>query len=135
MTRKDFLTLATATLLLSGCASYDRRLNDKKTSYLGTDGSIIYRSSASTLADKNSYWDGDGVDGASSIVISLSEQTASFYKGTKLVGVSAISSGRKGFGTPTGAYKISQKNPNHVDAQVVEWAQSKQVTCLLLLVE
>ena len=113
MTRKNFFKLATVALLLGGCSNYDRRLNDKKTSYLGTDGSIIFRSSSSTLADKNSYWDGDGVDGAPSIIISLGEQTASFYKGTKLVGVSAISSGREGFGTPTGAYKISQKNPNH----------------------
>ena len=79
MTRKNFLKLATVALLLGGCSNYDRRLNDKKTSYLGTDGSIIFRSSASTLADKNSYWDGDGVDGAPSIIISLSEQTASFY--------------------------------------------------------
>ena len=99
---------------MGGCASYDHRLNDKKTSYLGTDGSIIFRSIESTLAEKNSYWDGDGVDGAPSIVVSLSEQTASFYKGSKLVGVSAISSGREGFGTPTGSYTISQKNPNHV---------------------
>ncbi len=113
MTRKNFHNLSSVALLLGGCSNYDRRLNDKKTTYLGTDGSIIFRSSASTLADKNSYWDGDGVDGAPSIIISLSEQTASFYKGTKLVGVSAISSGREGFGTPTGAYKISQKNPNH----------------------
>ena len=37
-----------------------------------------------------------------------------FYKGPKLVGVSAIYSGREGYGTPTGSYKITQKNPDHV---------------------
>ena len=106
--------LATALLSLGACANYDSRLNDRKTSYLGTDGSIISRSSESTLADKNSYWDGDGVEGAPSIVVDLSDQTASFFKGTKLVGVSAVSTGREGFGTPTGTYTITQKNPNHV---------------------
>lgn len=113
MNRFALAVLALAALLAPGCANYDTRLNDAKTSYLGTDGSIISRSSSSTLADKNSYWDGDGVQGAPSIVIDLSEQQASFYKGGKLVGVSAISSGREGFGTPTGHYKITQKNANH----------------------
>ena len=54
------------------------------------------------------------MSGAPSIVISLSEQTASFYKGSKLVGVSAISSGREGYGTPTGNYKILEKSLTHV---------------------
>jgi hypothetical protein len=114
MTRKDFTILIATALMLSGCANYDKRLTNTSTSYLGTDGSIISRSAESTLADKNSYWDGDGVQGAPSIVIDLSDQKASFYKGSKLVGVSAISSGREGYGTPTGSYKITQKNPNHV---------------------
>lgn len=111
--RQSILSAALA-LVVAGCANYDTRLNDRKTAYLGTDGSIISRSSSSTLADANSYWDGDGVTGAPSIVIDLSEQQASFYKGPKLVGVSAISSGREGFGTPTGRYKITQKNKDHV---------------------
>jgi len=114
MTRKDFTVITAAALLLAGCANYDKRLTSTATSYLGTDGSIISRSAESTLADKNSYWDGDGVQGQPSIVIDLSDQKASFYKGSKLVGVSAISSGREGFGTPTGSYKITQKNPDHV---------------------
>lgn len=114
MNRLPLIALALIAISASGCTNYDRRLNNAKTSYLGTDGSIISRSSTSTLADKNSYWDGDGVAGAPSIVIDLSEQQASFYKGGKLVGVSAISSGREGYGTPVGNYKITQKNPNHV---------------------
>ena len=99
---------------LAGCASYDTRLTSTATKYLGQDGTIISRSSQSTLADKNSYWDGEGVSGAPSILISLSEQTASFYKGAKLVGVSAISSGREGRETPVGNYKILAKEPHHV---------------------
>lgn len=114
MSRFVLTAFALTTIFISGCANYDTRLNNAKTNYLGTDGSIISRSSASTLADKNSYWDGDGIEGAPSIVIDLSEQQALFYKGGKLVGVSAISSGREGYGTPTGQYTVSQKNPNHV---------------------
>ncbi|MDX2079171.1 MAG: L,D-transpeptidase family protein [Terrimicrobiaceae bacterium] len=114
MNRSALLGLSAVLLILGGCASYDRRLTSTATSYLGTDGSIVSRSSESTLADKNSYWDGDGVGGAPSIVVSLSEQTASFYKGGKLVGVSAISTGREGFGTPVGKYKVIGKNKDHV---------------------
>ena len=114
MTRKDFAVITATALLLAGCANYDKRLTSRATSYLGTDGSVISRSAESTLADRNSYWDGDGVQGQAAIIIDLSDQKASFYKGSKLVGVSAISSGREGFGTPTGSYKITQKNPNHV---------------------
>ncbi len=113
MKKLSHILLAASIAFATGCANYDTRLNDSRTSYLGTDGSIISRSSASTLADKNSYWDGDGVAGAPSIVIELSEQQASFYKDDKLVGVSAVSTGREGFGTPTGRYKITQKNANH----------------------
>jgi outer membrane murein-binding lipoprotein Lpp len=62
MNRSTLAALSIATLFAAGCANYDTRLNDAKTSYLGTDGSIISRSRASTLADKNSYWVGDGVE-------------------------------------------------------------------------
>ena len=113
MNCKDLSLVTAAALLFSGCANYDTRLTNTTTSYLGTDGSIISRSSESTLAEKNSYWDGDGVEGAPAIVIDLSDQKASFYKGSKLVGVSAVSTGREEFGTPTGTYKITQKNPDH----------------------
>lgn len=98
---------------LGACASYDTRLNNSSVKYLGTGGQVIDPSSKENLALRKSYWDGDGVEGAPSMVINLSKQTASFYKGSKLVGVSAISSGREGFDTPAGSYKIIQKNIDH----------------------
>ncbi|MFN2509350.1 MAG: L,D-transpeptidase family protein, partial [Chthoniobacterales bacterium] len=58
--------------------------------------------------------DGDGVSGKPSIKIRLSEQKAFFYKGGELVGVSQLSTGREGLGTPTGNYKIMQLNRDHV---------------------
>jgi hypothetical protein len=111
---KTFFSLSAvlAIVVLGGCASYDTRLTST-TRYLGQDGSVISRSTESTLAEKNSYWDGDGVSGAPSLVIDLSEQTSSFYKGSKLVGVSAISTGRDGFATPVGSYKIMQKKEDY----------------------
>ncbi len=65
------------------------------------------------IAESKSYWDGDGVSGPASIVVNIPRQTASFYKGGKLVGVSAISSGKDGHDTPAGNYKIIQKKPHH----------------------
>ncbi len=108
------LSLAALTALaLGACAPrYDNRLTNL-TSYLGTDGSVVKRESQANLAELKSYWDGDGISGAPSIVINLTEQTASFYKGGKLVGVSAISSGREGFATPVGRFKIIQKDKDH----------------------
>ena len=99
--------------VLAGCANYDARLTSSRTSYLGGGQEVISRGKASTLAEANSYWDGDGVDGAPAVVINLTEQTASFYKGSKLVGVSAISSGREGFDSPTGNFKIMEKDIDH----------------------
>jgi lipoprotein-anchoring transpeptidase ErfK/SrfK len=63
---------------------------------------------------KGSFWKGDGASGAPFIVISLGDQRAYFYRGGKLVGVSAISSGKKGFDTPVGDFKVIQKDKDHV---------------------
>lgn len=84
MTRKDFAVITATALLFAGCANYDKRLTSTATSYLGTDGSVVSRSAESTLADRNSYWDGDGVQGQAAIIIDLSDQKASFTKAQSL---------------------------------------------------
>ncbi len=63
--------------------------------------------------DTVSYWNGDGMSGQPTIRISLSAQRAYFYKGGRLAGVSAISSGREGLDTVTGHFHIIQKDKNH----------------------
>lgn len=68
---------------------------------------------STTAPPKHSYWMGDGAKGTPSIRIVLSEQRAYFYKGKQLVGVSVISSGKKGFETPPGEYKVIQKDKSH----------------------
>ena len=54
------------------------------------------------------------MNGSPSIVIDLGSQQALFYKGGQMVGMSPISSGREGYGTPTGRFSIVQKNRDHV---------------------
>ena len=100
-------------LALGACAGYDPRLNNRDLKYLGTGGPIIDPATKENLALKKSYWDDSGISGSPSIVINLNKQTAAFYKDGKLVGVSAISSGREGFDTPSGNYKILQRDLNH----------------------
>lgn len=51
--------------------------------------------------------------GAPSIRVSLGEQRAYFYKGGRLVGVSRVSSGKAGFRTPRGRYRVLSKKARH----------------------
>ncbi len=103
-----------AALALAGCASHDLRLTSSSTQYLAPGGQIVSKQSSVGFPDTVSYWDGDGISGSPSIVIDLREQKALFYKGGRLVGVSMISSGREGYSTPSGNFKIVQKNKDHV---------------------
>ncbi len=75
----------------------------------------IYRGPAQrgVLQDTVSYWDGEGVSGSPAITIDLSQQKAFFYKGDQLVGVARVSTGREGFNTPSGDFKVSEKDIDH----------------------
>lgn len=59
------------------------------------------------------WWKDDGVTGAPKVIVDLSEQRAYFYKGEEVVGESKVSSGKKGFATPPGEYKVTQKDKDH----------------------
>lgn len=63
--------------------------------------------------DAVSYWDGDGAPGASHIEVHLEDQRALYYKGDVLVGVSQVSTGKEGYDTPTGSFKVLQKDKDH----------------------
>lgn len=105
------LLLALSGLFLNtGCLTRDPRWADRSP-YLGG----FHRAGDQNRSkfDDVSYWDGDGVSGSPSVRISLSEQKAYFYKNNELVGVSTISTGREGFDTPTGTFKIQQKDADH----------------------
>ena len=98
---------------MSACASYDQRLNSTVTQYLGTDGSIVSRTSTASLADRESYWAGESATGPAHIVINIGQQKLYYYRGGKLVGISAISSGREGHDSPVGNFKVRKKDLNH----------------------
>lgn len=118
------LILVVALLVLSGCSSYDSRLNSSCTKYLGTDGSIVTSACNTSLADRISYWDGDQASGTPSVLIDLSEQRLYYYKGGKLVGVSAVCTGCEGRETKSGHYKILQKDLNHVSTECGNYVDS-----------
>ncbi len=62
----------------------------------------------------HTFWSDTAVEGRPGLAISISRQRAYFFKGDTLVGESPISSGRKGFETPPGTYKVIQKDKDHV---------------------
>jgi lipoprotein-anchoring transpeptidase ErfK/SrfK len=99
--------------LLSACSSYDSRLDSTATQYLGTNGSIVTKNSTTSLTDRESYWEGDSASGPASVVIKIGEQKVYYYKGGKLVAVSACSTGREGHDSPVGHFKIYVKDEKH----------------------
>ncbi|NBV86591.1 MAG: hypothetical protein EBS01_10100 [Verrucomicrobia bacterium] len=113
--------LPLALTLLAGCQSTDPRFTSQPT-YLG---GYKERDAARANFDNYSHWDGDGVTGAPRVVIQLRNQRAYFYKNGVVVGVSTISTGREGFGTPTGAFKILAKDKDHKSSLYGDYVDSK----------
>ncbi|MDB6076705.1 MAG: hypothetical protein JWO82_452 [Akkermansiaceae bacterium] len=71
---------------------------------------------SSPIPDDISYWEGDSVSGPPSVRIRRPLQRAEFYKGSTLVGISRISTGKEGHDTPSGTYKV--------DAKIVDYRSS-----------
>lgn len=63
------------------------------------------------------FWRGEDVHGPAKIVVHVGEQRAYFYKGHKLVGESTVSTGKRGFDTPPGHYRVIQKDKDHVSSE------------------
>ena len=51
--------------------------------------------------------------GRASVVVSLGEQKARLYRGKRVVAESRISSGREGYRTPTGRFRVIRKDEDH----------------------
>ncbi|UNK49358.1 L,D-transpeptidase [Lysobacter sp. S4-A87] len=58
-------------------------------------------------------WGGDNRAGPLAVVVSLTEQRAYVYRNGIPIGVSTVSTGRKGYETPTGVFTILQKDKDH----------------------
>ena len=63
--------------------------------------------------DVVSHWDGGPGNGPARIRIVLSEQTAYFFRGSVLVGKSWLSTGDENHRTPTGSFRVLQKDKFH----------------------
>lgn len=68
------------------------------------------------VAEPVSYWDDDGSQGESYIVVDLRRQVAEYYRAGHVIGVAAISSGTEMRATPAGDYKILEKDIDHVSS-------------------
>jgi len=68
-------------------------------------------------ATASGYWKGDDLPGSPKIVVHLSEQRAYFYKGKRVVGESTVSTGKPGFSTPAGRYRVISKDRDHVSSE------------------
>jgi lipoprotein-anchoring transpeptidase ErfK/SrfK len=110
--------------LLAGCATDPRLSSD--TVYLGGRRVTPGRGGEEKRMnfDNVSYWDGDHASGPPRIAIKLGEQKAYFYKGDQLVGISIISTGREGFGTPSGSFKIQQKDKDHQSSRFGDYVSA-----------
>lgn len=92
----------------TGCAELE------KAKVAATDAA---RTAAAAFQPKPVYWNDEGVSGAPKIVVSLSDQRAYFYKGKTCVGESNVSTGKHGFSTPPGHYRVVWKNKDHISTR------------------
>ena len=100
---------AALVFLCSSCAESEQRLADR-----GAALSSDKRTALTSPPAELTYWNDVESDGATKIVVKLGEQRALFYKGKTLVGESNISTGREGFETPAGKYRVIQKDEKHI---------------------
>jgi lipoprotein-anchoring transpeptidase ErfK/SrfK len=100
--------LLVCTMWLAGCAA-DRESARNPFFPTPTERSGEY-------GDEVSYWDDARSGGKPRIVIDLEQQRAYFYRGGKIVGISVVSTGREGYDTPSGEFRITQKDLTHVSS-------------------
>jgi L,D-transpeptidase catalytic domain len=70
------------------------------------------------------YWRGDDIRGSPKIIVYVSEQRAYFYKGKRLVGMSTVSTGKRGFDTPPGRYRVIEKDRDHISSEFGDYVDN-----------
>lgn len=76
---------------------------------------------AAALQPSTGYWNDEAVSGSPKIVVNLTSQRAYFYKSKQLVGESTVSTGKHGFSTPPGSYRVLWKDKDHVSTVFGEY--------------
>jgi lipoprotein-anchoring transpeptidase ErfK/SrfK len=97
-------------IFVAGCAPY----RNAATNRFILQGTLARQ--GTKKGDEISYWDGTESGGKPRIVIDLDQQRAYFYKGDQIVGVSVVSTGREGYDTPPGEFRITEKDREHVSS-------------------
>jgi hypothetical protein len=97
---------------LAACSDEDVSTSNVLKSFTG---GTFDRGSQET-GDDISYWAGDGAIGHPSIKIDLENQRAYFYRGHRIVAVSVVSTGREGYDTPPGEFRVVEKDIDHTSS-------------------
>lgn len=85
-----------------------------KTPFWGAHETLPADTPIADLKEGEFIWFGDVTrSGPLLMVVSLDEQRAYVYRNGVLTGVSTVSTGKKGYETPTGVFTILQKNEDH----------------------
>lgn len=103
-----YFLAAAAALLLASCGSQTNMMTG---SYLFKPEQMV-ASARDIVSD--GYWDAPaGLSGEHLIVIDTELQQAKYYINGQQVGISAISSGKAGHGTPQGSFTVLAKDKDH----------------------
>ena len=98
-------------IIFGGCADFTQEL---------TAGALF-----PGAATSEGYWHGDNSPGPAKIVVHVGEQRAYFYKDHRLVGESTVSTGKRGFDTPPGRYRVTEKDKNHISSEFGDYVNHR----------
>jgi lipoprotein-anchoring transpeptidase ErfK/SrfK len=112
--RSTLLALA-ALALLSGCAGYP----PVKPFYRQFGLTLPFTKPAQPSPGEHAVGSGEA-----RIVVRVGEQRAYFYRGREVVAETRISTGKSGFNTPAGNYRVTQKDRHHVSTTYGDFVNS-----------
>lgn len=70
------------------------------------------------------FWNDEGASGPAKIVVSISKQRAYFLRGKTVVGETTVSTGKPGFSTPPGHYRVGWKNKDHISTRFGDYVDA-----------
>lgn len=112
MMRYFYLTLTA--MLMTACTAQNKITNALGGGYMFRPDKLF---TPAREAVSDGYWDKpNGLNGEHVIVVDTRLQQAKYYIGGRQVGLSSISSGRAGHGTPQGTFSVIAKDIDHVSS-------------------